>query len=138
LSGANFVLDKPYLWTPNNNSLQPGQFTAVQLTALDTVKMIDTLGNPPIGVCQELIQTTAFDATRVIDIRVIGQSKVVAGVNDVTVGAVLVSDTQGRAILASAQSAGQYPMLGIALSPSAAVGDWIDVLLTIGFYYTVA
>jgi hypothetical protein len=124
--GPNYGLDKGFVATTVIR-----EFRAVMLTSNTQVKEADTAAVFAIGVAQWTVDdTTKIAYGKVtVDVRVNGISRVVAGVNNITRGSKVGIDNQGRATNAGA---GGTAALGIALSPSAAVGDWIDVLLTPG------
>jgi hypothetical protein len=124
MAGPNFVLDKGYL---AGGAIT--KYAAVKLSDYQTVLSQGTSGGACIGICQET--TTSTDATngRVVDIRILGITRMINGVaGALALGAKVMADTSGRAIVATSTN----NVIGIVLTPGAAQGDQIDVLLTPG------
>lgn len=126
--GPNYVLDKGFTLT-NSGAAQSiyrfMKFVGENAVLQQTAATIFT-----VGVCQDRIDAADSATGNVqVNVRILGISKVEAGVNNITLGARVMSDGTGRAIVAA--TTGNFPV-GIALQPSAAVGEWIDVLLVPG------
>jgi hypothetical protein len=125
--GPNFVLDKGFKVT---TATAVTKFRAVKLASVDVCAQCTTLGEIPLGVAQEDCPAADATAGRVIDIRVIGISRVIAA------GALAINtrvrvDANGRVVALAAATANQN-QLGILLAAATALDDQVDCLLTIG------
>jgi Uncharacterized conserved protein (DUF2190) len=133
--GPNYGLDKGFI-IDTGNAVAYGLF--VILGSDNKHVALAGAGALAIGVAQETLDATKIaTAKATVEVRIQGMTRAVAGVNNITRGARLVTDSSGRAVLASA-SVGQQNVVGVAFSPSASVGDWIDVLLTPGLSHNTA
>jgi len=128
---ANYVLDKGYVAT-GATAYAFGELVVPSGAAGTSVARATSAGSALIlGVCQEDLDTTRLATGKaVIGVRLMGIARVIAGVNNITYGAALTNDTSARAVLQAGAVGSGAPSFGRALSPSANVGDQIDVLLT--------
>lgn len=74
MPGPNFVLDLPY-----KAAAAITQFSAVKLSADDTVTPVTAATDFTIGFCQETVATADVTSGRVCDIRVMGVTRAIAG-----------------------------------------------------------
>ncbi len=127
MSGPNFVLDKGYKVA---SATAVTQFQVVKLSADDTVTPVSATTDQPIGVAQEAC--AAADATlgKVINIRMFGISRCVAG-GSITRGDIVKPNASGAVIVAPAVAGTNDKCLGIALV-SGVSGDHIDVAIVPG------
>lgn len=121
--GPNEVLDKGFIATAATPL-----FTIVKQTAVESAEVNDSAGGAWVGVAQEEPNADDVTAGRVFRVRMLGISRVVAGANDLAIGDRVTSDASGQAVVATSTD---Y-VVGVALTPSTAVGDWVNVLLTPG------
>lgn len=136
--GPNYVLDKGFLAEGGSVEYKFGEIV-VHGTALQAVARATTAAatNLFVGVCQETVDAAKVATGKVfVDVRVLGIARVIAGAA-VTKGSRVTNDTSARATAVTRAGAGVQPahVLGIALTPAAAAGDHIDVLLTPGATY---
>ncbi len=101
---------------------------AVEITALNTVTTIGTLGDRAFGI--SIHEITAEDATngRPIAVQVQGIARCIAGAV-LTANDPVRVDAAGRVVALAAVTANQN-MLGIILTSPGAIGEHCDVLLT--------
>lgn len=122
MAGPNYVLDKGFV---AGGAVE--RFRFVELNAAGTsVTQSNAAGESSIGVVQET--ASAGDATngRVVDVRLMGISRCIAGATLATAGVAVTTDNQGRVAAAAVGN----QVLGILLTPAANAGDHVDVLLT--------
>lgn len=86
-----------------------------------------------IGVAQDAPAVTAGGAVRV---RTQGITRMIAG-GAVTVGALLATDSSGRAVTAPSAGATDSPVIGVAETAATGAGDVLSVRLTPGAMTTV-
>jgi hypothetical protein len=124
MAGANFVLDKGYV---HEGVAAVTAFRFVKAGAGDqSVAAADTAGALVLGVVQEDVDAAKVATGKaVVDVRLLGISKVVAGAA-VTLWSEVASDNVGRAINAATAT---HRVVGRALQSAGAAGDIIDVLL---------
>jgi len=129
MAGANYVLDKGFtaLSTYNASSVNGVQaFRLVKITAQDQIDLNVLATTISIGVVQEDVDVAKVATGKaVVDVRILGISKVVAGAA-ISIGVEVMSDTSGRVITAVTAA---NRTVGLALQAAAAAGDIIDVLL---------
>jgi hypothetical protein len=125
MAGPNYVLDKGYAV---GGAVR--QFRFVTLGGSEVVSEAAAAGAQSLGVCQE--EVSADDATRgrIVDVRLLGISRCIAGAA-ITIGAPVRVDNQGRVTALAATTANQN-QVGIALQAATAAGDHVDVFLTPG------
>jgi hypothetical protein len=107
-----------------------GAITAYRLvlfSADETVIQSATSGGAVIGACGEVAPASGER----VDVVVSGMAYIEAGAAVVR-GALVMSDTSGRAITAAATAGTNVRIAGIALEAAAAAGDQIRVLLSPG------
>lgn len=128
MAGPNYVLDKGF-----TAGGAIGRFRCVTMvggTGADSQNVVvaDAQGEQVIGVCQE--ETSAGDATngRVVDVRLMGISRVVNGLAvAINPGTVVTASANGGVEAAAAADL----VLGIAVSGApATAGTHLDVLIT--------
>lgn len=120
--GPNEILDKGYIATAATPL-----FTIVKQTGVESAELNTTAGGDWLGVAQEEPNADDVAGGRVFRVRLLGISRVVAsGVIDIRDK--VASTATGEAAVATTGQA----VVGIALTPAAAAGDWINVLLTPG------
>lgn len=102
----------------------------VEITALNTVTQVGTLGNLAFGV--SINEVTAGDATnqRPIPVQVEGIARCIAG-GALTAGDKVRADATGKVVALAGATANQN-QVGIVLTSPAADNDHCDVLLTPG------
>lgn len=118
---ANSVLDKGYRVTT-----AIAIFRCVMPVTDDwSVKQADSAGAAVLGICQETVDATdGTNAKRIVNIRLEGVSKAVAGAA-IANGAPVMTTNVGKVITATSTN----KIVGYARSTAAADGDWIDVEL---------
>jgi hypothetical protein len=126
MAGPNFVLDKGYA---AGGAIR--QFRCVELSGSEVVTECNAADDQVWGVCQE--EVSAGDATngRVVDVRLMGASRCIAGIN-FAIGARLGTDNQGRVVPVVVTVGAFHNQVGVAMQAAAAAGDHVDVLLTPG------
>jgi len=131
MAGANYVLDKGF-----KAGGAIGKYRAVELGASEVVTQCNAASDPALGICQE--EVTSGDATngRIVDVRIAGISRCIAGAA-ITIGARVATDNAGRVVPAPA-AVGLTNQVGIALQAAANAGDHVDVFLSIGATYNTA
>lgn len=141
MAGSNYVLDKGFPVLSTYNSSAAAGVLAFRGVKVATTGLIDlavdavaTSGN--IGVVQENVDAVKVATGKVVvDVRILGISKVVVGVaTGITIGKRVMIGTGGAAILAAGAGTS---VLGIVVGTdpvagTIAAGDIIDVLLTPG------
>lgn len=134
MAGPNWVLDKGFI---ANGVIRQFRCVEVVTTNKDLCTEVDGSGDFVLGISQEDVPATpATDiGKRVIDIRLMGISRAIAGAA-VTIGARVQSDAEGRVVALVA--AGTRNAVGVALTAAGAAGDHINVLLTPGVSVVVA
>lgn len=120
--GPNEILDKGYIATAATPL-----FTIVKQTGVESAELNTTAGGDWLGVAQEEPNADDVAAGRVFRVRLLGISRVVASA-PIATRAKVASTVTGTAVTAVATD----NVVGIALTPAAAAGDWINVLLTPG------
>jgi hypothetical protein len=127
VAGPNELLDKGFVVTT-----PVPRFHVVELTDVEEVGLLDSAGGEPVGICQEGVDALDVERRRVVRVRPMGISRAVAGASfPLKTGGeltLLASDVEGRVVVASDGD----NVVGKALTPSGAVGDWVNVLLTPG------
>jgi hypothetical protein len=100
-------------------------------TADQTCTAVTTLNDAPLGVAQEA--ATAADVTkgRIIDVRLSGIARCVAGAA-ITRGTRVRAAASGKVVALSGTAGTVDNVVGITMMSSAADGDHFDVLLTPG------
>jgi hypothetical protein len=133
--GPNFVLDKGFR-TTGSTAFAFGE--PVVLTGDGTtIARATVAGSMVIGVVQEDIDAPrVLTGKAIINIRMLGISRVIAA-GTIALGARVANDASARAVAVTRAAAGAQPahVFGVALTPAAAAGDHIDVLLTPGDTY---
>ena len=126
MAGPNYVLDKGFL---AGGAIT--KYRGVELGANETVTQANAVNDRVLGICQE--EVSAGDATngRIVDIRLLGISRCIAGAA-VTIGNLVTIDGSGRVVNSPVAVGTAYAVVGIALQTAANAGDHIDVLLTPG------
>lgn len=102
-------------------------YRVVKLTAVETAAVMDTAGADWIGVSQEEVDAEDVANGRVFRVRLMGITRCVASAA-VSLNAKVASTNDGRVATATT---GQN-VIGRALTPATAAGQWINVLLTPG------
>jgi hypothetical protein len=125
MAGPNYVLDKGFL---AGGAIT--KYHVVKLASPETVTAATAIADDILGVCQE--EVTSGDATngRIVDIRLAGISRCIAGTGGVTAGKQVMVLAGGTGRVTDAVGA-TARVLGIALQ-TATVGTHVDVLLTHG------
>ena len=124
MAGPNYVLDKGFT---AGGVIR--KFRFVELNAAGTqVSEANAAGESVIGVCQEEVSASDVTNKRVVDVRLMGISRCIAGATLATAGVQVATDNQGRVAAAASTNA----VVGILLTPAANAGDHVDVLLTQG------
>jgi hypothetical protein len=130
--GPNFVLDKGFRAT-GSTAYAFGE--PVVLTGDgQSIARAGAAATNVIGVCQEDLEVAKLNTGKaILDVRVLGISRVIAGAAIARDARVAV-DATCRAVTQARAAAGAQPaaVFGIALTAAAAAGDHIDVLLTPG------
>jgi hypothetical protein len=126
MPGMNFVLDKGF-------QVQSAvtKFMVVKYgTADQTCTAVTGVNQVPLGVTQE--DASAADVTkgRIVNVRLMGIARCIAG-GAITRGTRVSVGATGK-VLAMVGTVGVENSVGIAMMSSAADGDHIDVLLTPG------
>lgn len=128
---ANFVIDKGYTALSTYNSSAAAGVVSkrfVKLTANQTIDLNVASNTRSIGVVMESVdQAKVATGKAVVDVRVLGIARVIAG-GTIAIGARVMSSTTGTALTEA--TTGNIPT-GIALQ-AAVSGDEIDVLLVPG------
>ena len=126
--GPNYVLSKGFRLS--NSGAAQSIYRFMKFVDENSVIQQTAATILTVGVCQDRIDAADSATGNVqVNVAMLGISKVEAGVNNITLGARVMSDGTGRAIVAA--TTGNFPV-GIALQPSSAVGEFIDVLLVPG------
>jgi hypothetical protein len=128
---ANYILDKGYVAVSTYNSSNAAGVVAkrfVKLTANQTIDLNVASNTRPVGVVQENVdQAKVATGKAVVDVRVQGIARVIAG-GTIAIGGEVMSSTTGTAIAAVTAA---NIVCGIALQ-AAVSGDEIDVELLPG------
>jgi hypothetical protein len=127
---ANFVLDKGFHVPATGATPRFGY--AVKLDTAANYQILDITATTDLvlGICQETLDAAKISTGKtVVDVRILGISRCIAGVNNITRGQKLGIDTSSRVTNVTGTVGN---IVGIALTPSTTVGDQIDVLLTPG------
>jgi hypothetical protein len=131
MAGANYLLDKGFTALStyaSSDVLGVQAFRLVKITAQDQIDRQTLASLITVGVVQEDVdQSKVLLGKAVVDVRIAGISKVVAGAA-ITIGVEVMSDTTGRVITAVTAA---NRVVGLALQAAAAAGDIIDVWLTV-------
>jgi hypothetical protein len=139
VSGPNFILDKGYKVDAAATNVEHGRFC--KFLASDTTGKTVTTSTAPavpavaagfaVGVYQDTVDAAKVATGKhVIGVRIMGISRVRAGAA-IAIGAAVTSDANGKAITVAASTSNSWSY-GIALTPAAADGDYLNVLLTPG------
>lgn len=120
--GPNEVLDKGYIAGD-----EIPLFHIVKQNGVETAELNDGAGDDWLGVAQEEANEEDAEYGRVIRVRLMGISRIVAA-EAITERDRVASDDGGKAVVATD---GDH-VVGIALTEAAEDGDWINVLLTPG------
>jgi hypothetical protein len=125
--GPNYVLDKGF--NLSNAGAAQAIYRFMKFATETTVLQQTAATIFTVGVCQDRIEAAdSATGNAQVNVRMLGISKVEVGVfTGIVLGAEIMTDASGRALLAA--TAGNK-VVGIALQPAAANGEWIDVLLT--------
>lgn len=127
MPGPNFVLDKGF----QAQSAVTKNFVVKYGTADQTCTAVTGVNQVPLGVAQEDASASDVTKGRIINVRLIGIARCVAGAA-LTRGTRVGVGATGK-VVAMVGTAGLVEnCVGIAMMSSAADGDHIDVLLTIG------
>jgi len=120
---ANYVLDKGYVLS--NGGAAQSIYRFMELVDQNSVKQQDTAGALSVGVVQQRVDAEHSATGNVqVDVRILGITKVEASAA-IALMAEVTSAADGRAVTAATAQR----VLGVALSPAAGAGEWIDVLL---------
>jgi hypothetical protein len=95
-------------------------YRIVRFSAADTVVQAAAANDAAIGVSDSI----AVVSGERVDVQLVGVGEVEAGAA-ITVGVLLMSDAQGRAIPAAAAAGVNVRVVGVALEPAVAAGDVI-------------
>lgn len=120
--GPNEILDKNFI--PDD---EVTLFRVVEQTDVDHCEEVDTAGADWVGIAQEEADELDVYNRRVIRVRTQGISRGIAS-GPISLRARVSATANGRLGVATA---GHY-VVGIAVSPAAAEGDWFNVQLTPG------
>lgn len=120
--GPNEVLDKGFIADG-----EVPQFYVVQQTDVDHCDLQTTAGGDYVGICQEAADELDVANQRVVRVRTMGISRGVAA-GEIALRARVSATTDGKLAAAAAG----HNVVGIAVSPAAADGDWFNVQLTPG------
>jgi hypothetical protein len=121
LAGYTGVPGLPGSAEPNDGE---ALFRIVRVTAKHTVGITTADTQLSIGVCQSKPQVTGQACT----VAIRGISNVVAGVNNLTAGAEVTSDSTGRAVIATTGDV----VIGVVLEASTTVGQLVPLLIRPG------
>lgn len=119
--GPNELLDKGFIVTT-----PVPLYHVVAQSAVEECELAGAAGDW-LGIAQEEADELDVTRGRVVRVRPMGISRGVAGAT-FALRARLTSDADGRLVEAAAGN----PVVGIALTPAGAIGDWVDVQLTPG------
>jgi hypothetical protein len=137
MSGPNFILDKGYAVDAAATNVEYGRFCKFSDT---TGKNVTTSAAPAaaaaadfiVGVYQDTVDAAKVATDKhVINVRLIGISRVQVGAGAIAVGDRITSDANGKAVVATATAGATKWAPGIALSASLAAG-WINCLIIPG------
>lgn len=123
--GPNEILDKGfYVTTP---------VPLYHVVAQSDVEECELAGADAdwLGIAQEEADELDVERGRVVRVRPMGISRGVAGAA-FALRARLASDANGRLVEAAPAAGATTRVVGVALTPAGAVGDWVDVQLTPG------
>lgn len=121
-AGPNYVLDKGFV---ANEAIT--QYELVKLTSTEgAVDMADTANEQILGVAQEAATSDEATDGKVINVRMMGVSTVIAG-EAISIGSLVNAKADGR--VKDLAAATKQKVCGIALTAAAADGDHIDVWL---------
>ena len=120
--GPNEVLDKGFI-----ADTEIPQFYVVQQSDVDHCELQTTAGGDYVGICQEAADEVDVANWRPVRVRTMGVSRGVAA-GAIALRTRVSATTDGK--LAAATSG--HNVVGIAVSPAAADGDWFNVQLTPG------
>jgi hypothetical protein len=133
--GPNFVLDKGFLV----NTSQTVSFGLVAVLADATHVNTAGAAAQSLGIYQETLDAAKVATGKATaNVRILGISRVIAGANNIAIGARLASNASGQVVAIATAVGTVYWQVGIALTASTAIGDQIDVLLTPGVSYNTA
>jgi len=118
------VLDKGFIAGEAIN-----QFDLVKLVSAETINKADTDNEAILGVAQETATSDDATAGRVINVRLLGVSRVIADA-DLTIYTNVVSHDDGS--VKAMAAATKQKVVGLLLTDPAAQGDHADILLTPG------
>lgn len=124
MPGPNFVLDKSF-----KAMSVATQFRAVKLvtSVKEQVTAVTAATDPVAGFIQDNI-AAARAGFQVANVRILGITEAEAG-GVIAIGDKCIVDALGRVVTVGAAAAGTQ-IVGVALSASAALGDWFDLQLT--------
>jgi len=120
---GNPILDLPY--TP---AAAITRFQLVKLSAANTVTPCTALGELAWGVAQESVSTADVTNGRVVNVRLMGRARVIAGAA-LGAGVPVRTDATGKVVALAATTANQK-CVGFTECTSGASGDHIDIILT--------
>lgn len=125
---ANFVLDKGFLWQ-GSGVVSAFYFVGIGSADWTATALTTTTGQRAVGVVQENLDAAkAATGKAIVDVRMLGITRVVVGAGGCTRNTAGMADATGAAITAT--GSGKVP-LGIFLQTGVA-GDQIDFLLCPG------
>lgn len=133
MAGPNEVLDKGFVAT-GSNAYEFGQL----VTLVDSESVVGSgAGAGSIGVCQEDLDADKVTTGRaVVNVRLMGISRVIAGTGGLALGDGVVSDANGHGVAATGTAGTLVAANGVCIRPAAA-GEQADVLLVPGGATTV-
>lgn len=127
MPGPNFVLDKGF-----QTQTALTQWAVVKYGTSDqTCTAVTGLNDLPLGITQEAAVAGDVTKGRIVNVRLMGISRCIAGAA-LTRGTRVRSSATGTVVAASGTAGTVDNMVGILMFSSAATGDFVDVLLTPG------
>jgi len=135
MPGMDHILSKGFLATGGSVAYAFGQ--VVKQAAASTLQpaqcaLATATTDAIIGVAQEDLDAVKTNTGKaIIGVAVEGTVKCIAGTNNIAIGQKMTVDSSSRVI---ASTTATDKCVGIAMSASTAVGDYVDVLLTPGAF----
>lgn len=121
MAGPNYVIDKGF---KAGGAIT--KYTAVKLTAAETVATSTSTVDAIIGISQEEISAADATAGRIVNVRLLGISRAIVGNATTTFGQFVTVNATGQVI--GTTTAGQ-PVLGRVLQTVAVTGAHVDVVV---------